>query len=139
MQKKYLITLGTLVIAAILSGCSQKEPIGTVEATDYAMSCEALKDEINLVRGQYQDEQNSNTAKNIAGAILTLGIVGADKEKEIMLRERAKNLQLIYAIKQAKGECKELSTNDVKVDNQVVQTTKEIKETVTETKKTILE
>ena len=124
------ITIPVLLSSLIFIGCSNKEPMATVEATDYAMSCEALKNEINLVRSQYQDENNTNLAKNVVGGILTMGIYSADKEKATLLRERAKSLQLIYTIKQAKGECEALTTEDMKVDNTVVRTSKEVKETV---------
>ena len=123
--------LFTLAVLLIFVGCG-KQPISTVEATDYAMTCEALINEIKEIRGQWQSEQDTNLAKDIVGGVLTLGLYGADEEKEIMLRERAKSLQLIYTIKQARGECKALTKEDIKVNNQVITTVNETKETVKE-------
>lgn len=128
MKKMYFIPFIAFIMLSF-SGCG-KQPVATVEATDYAMSCEALREEIKNVRSQWQAESDQNTAKNIIGGVLTLGIYDADEEKELMLRERAKSLQLIYTIKQAKGECEPLTKEDIKVDNTVQKTVKETKETV---------
>ncbi len=132
MQKKYLLPLA---IATILGGCSSKEPLAAVEATDYAMSCGALINEINLVRSQFQKEKDTINATKI----LTFGIFGNDNEKEILLRERAQSLQLLYTIKQSKGECKTLDSEDTKVDSSITRQTKEVKDTVKSTKKAIME
>lgn len=128
-MKKILIP--TLLLSALFVGCANKEPLSTVEATDYAMSCDALLSEIKDIRTQLSTEKDKNLAKNVVGKTLTLGIYSADDEQEIMLRERAKALQLIYTIKQAKGECRALSQEDLKVDSVVKQT----KDTIKETKK----
>ena len=136
MNKK-IIYIGLLSFLFI--GCSSKEPIATVEATDYALSCDALILEIKEVRNQLGSEKDKNLASNIIGKTLTLGMYSADEEKEIMLRERAKSLQLIYTIKQAKGECRALTQDDISVDNKVIQGTKEITKTVKETKKVIID
>lgn len=124
-----IIVIFILSFIQFFTACSSKQPMGTLEATDYAMTCEALKNEINLVRSQWESETNQNTAKNVIGGIVTMGLYSADKEKETILRERAKNLQLIYTIKQAKGECEKLNSEDVKVDNEFIRTSKEIKNT----------
>ncbi|AXX87148.1 hypothetical protein AMRN_1412 [Malaciobacter marinus] len=126
MKKNIFIAI---TAATVMIGCA-KQPIATVEATDYAMSCEALIHEIKEIRTQLSNEENKNLAKNVVGKVMTLGIYSADEEEEIMLRERAKSLQLIYTIKQAKGECKALTREDIKIDNAVIQTTKEAKETI---------
>jgi predicted component of type VI protein secretion system len=127
------------LLSALFIGCSSKEPIATVEATDYALSCNALISEIKEVRAQLSTEKDVNLASNVIGKTLTLGIYSADTEKEIMLRERAKSLQLIYTIKQAKGECRALTKDDINVDNTIINQTKEIKNTVKETKEVITE
>lgn len=135
-MKKSIFSIA--VMAIIFSGCA-KQPIATVEATDYAMSCEALIQETKDIKAMLSSEQNANLAKNVVGKVMTFGIYSADEEQEILLRERAKNLQLLYTIKQAKGECKALQTADLKQDNAVVQTAKEVKSTYNDTKKALSE
>ncbi|KAB7885223.1 hypothetical protein [Poseidonibacter ostreae] len=139
MKVKYL---SPLILSILFVGCT-KEPIATVQATDYALSCKALNKEINNMKEQYSDAKGVNTAKNIVGGIMTLGLYSSNNENEIMLRERAKSLQLIYAIKQAKGECKELSSEDLKPENKIITIAKESKEIIIEsakaTKETISE
>ena len=136
MQIKHLIPLA---IITVFAGCANKQPLSTIEATDYAMSCQALIKEINLVRSQYENETNGNTAKNIIGGVLTLGIYSADDEKAILLRERAKSLQTIYTIKHAKGECKELNKEDLQNENKIIQGIKETKEIVKTAKDAVTE
>lgn len=125
MSKSILMSI---IFAIFVSGCASKKPISTIEATDYAMSCNTLLTEINETRSKWQHEESGNTAKNIVGGILTLGIYDANEEDELMLRERVKSLQLIYTIKQAKGECNELSAKDVQVDSGISNTIKNTKQ-----------
>lgn len=116
-----------IMAGIVLAGCSSKAPVATIEATDYALSCETLLQEIRETREKWQDEGNINTTKNIVGGVLTFGIYGANKEDELMLRERVKALQLIYTIKQAKGECKELSKKDIDIDTGIAHNIKTTK------------
>ncbi|MDX1808317.1 MAG: hypothetical protein R3331_02130 [Sulfurospirillaceae bacterium] len=121
------IILSSIAISALFFGCASKEPLSTVEATDYAMSCNALISEISDIRSQLQTEETTNEAKNIIGKTLTFGIYSADNEKAILLRERAKSLQLIYTIKQAKNECKQLTEKDLQVNSTPVREIKNLK------------
>ncbi|WP_331773825.1 hypothetical protein [Sulfurospirillum sp. 1612] len=128
------ILISTIAISALFFGCASKEPLSTVEATDYAMSCNALISEISNIRSQLKTEEDKNLAKNIVGKTLTLGIYSANDDKALLLRERAKSLQLIYTIKQAKNECKQLTEKDLKVDSMPVHEIKNIKTQTNELK-----
>jgi len=127
---KLLSVVGISTI--LMSGCgsNNQSTLSTVQATDFAMSCDALIAETKNIKISLGDEENTNLAKNVIGKVLTMGIYSAGEEDEVVLRERIKSLQLIYAMKQAKNECRALTENDVKVDNVIVRSVDEVKDTV---------
>lgn len=118
-MKLKLLSLGTLLIASILfTGCSSKsEPVmtSTLKATDYTMSCESLSSEIQKYEKLYKEQIDGSLTET-----LTFGMVGSDEEVEIMLRERIKNLELIYAMKQLKGECQEVKQDTTPQRSRVI-------------------
>jgi hypothetical protein len=81
-----------------------------------------------------------HTDENIIESFIPNSILGKEEltEKDIIiLSERKKSLQIMYTIKQSKGECRELTIQDMKQDSKLTKTVKDVSETVKETNKVL--
>jgi len=108
------LSIGVIILTSILfSGCGSDPEVSKYsvsEATDYAMSCQTILNEIKAVRGKVNNEENLIEAMIPSYLKNTEELTSRDK---IVLYERVKSLQLLYAVKQAKGECRELNSGDM--------------------------
>lgn len=118
-------------VSMLLIGCSSSNT-GTskftvTEATDYAMSCDSILNEIRAIKAKLNNDENL-LEKFVPDYLLTKEpLTECD---ELILSERKKSLQLIYTLKEVKKECRTLTVNDTKEKSKIVQAIDQVKKTV---------
>lgn len=131
MLKKTLIGLASVIL---ISGCSSKSEnlskYSVTEATDYAMSCDSLLNEIKVIKAKIN--HNDNFLESFVPDYLK-GTETLTENDILVLTERKKSLQLIYTLKEAKNECRTLTVDDTKEGSKgIVKAVKDVKGVVTE-------
>ena len=130
------VLIGAVVVLSVV-GCSSKtmtSKYSVSEPTDYAMSCDSLLNEIRAIKGKLNNDDN--LLETFVPDYL-LNKESFSDEDILVLSERKKSLQLIYTLKENKGECRTLTVNDTKEKSKIANTAQEIKNTASEVQEVI--
>lgn len=126
-------TLIAVILIVTMTGCGGKtintSKYSVSEPTDYAMSCDSLLNEIAAIKAKLQDDDNL-VEKFVPDYLLNKESL--TEEDMLVLSERKKSLQLIYTLKENKGECRTLTVEDTKEKSKLAKTAQYVKDTATE-------
>ena len=127
MTKKIMIAAA---FAVLMGGCSSKSvntsKYSVTEPTDYAMNCNSLLNEIKAIKAKIN---NDDSLLQTFVPDYLLGSESLSDDDKLVLSERKKSLQLIYTLKEAKGECRKLTVADTEEKGKIVKSIEKVKST----------